>query len=225
VLGKRVNFEGVSWPSAWVRGRESVLATAALPGGSLSPVVARTSLHIAINGKPRPWETDTTQAFWRSFLELVSDNDEAGLLGFVRRFGDPDGKLVSDGEMHTGDWFAWESLLGPIAKAWEPEDADGISLISGDADRVEEADTWLGYQLRNLAAELSILPDPRTVDLVLRARSLRGYLQFSAASALKRRVPMRRCRTCGCWFEYARAGALYCSDRCRVTHHVQSRKA
>jgi hypothetical protein len=46
----------------------------------------------------------------------------------------------------------------------------------------------------------------------------------SAVSALKRRVPMRRCRTCTNWFELNRADNLYCSTACRVAHSVANKK-
>ena len=73
---------------------------------------------------------------------------------------------------------------------------------------------------------MTVIPDPSGApDLVLRANSLAAFLWLSAVSALKRRVAMRRCRTCGDWFELPRRDALYCSNACRVAHHREEMAA
>src|SRR5262249_22952726 len=53
------------------------------------------------------------------------------------------------------------------------------------------------------------------------AHTLAGYLVASALSALRRRVPMRRCIYCSSWFELHRSEAMYCSPSCRAAHHNQ----
>jgi hypothetical protein len=226
MLGKQVNFDGIAWPSARISGSEQVFFASALPAGGMTPMRQRPSFCMMAEGKPRPWTTDVAQAFWRTFTEVADTDDEGQALAFARRYGDPHGKFGSEGAARTGTWWGLGSLLAPFAKAWAPEDSDGISRISSDRALVDGADTWLLGLLAHLAEEVRVVPDHQAADFALRAASLAGYMQLSAMSALKRRVSMRRCRgpVCGSWFEYTRIGGLYCSDRCRTAHHMQTKK-
>jgi hypothetical protein len=154
-------------------------------------------------------------------------DDGAQSAAFVQRYGDPAGKLdAGSGETNTSDWFGLRVELGPLALAWDPEDADGISRITRDRTRVDDAAAVLRHAAKDFAALMTVIPDPSGApDLVLRANSLAAFLWLSAVSALKRRVAMRRCRTCGDWFELPRRDALYCSNACRVAHHREEMAA
>src|SRR5262249_55404698 len=94
-----------------------------------------------------------------------------------------------------------------------------------DHVRVYGAEAWIRYSgLRTFATEFTLIPDPGGApDLALRANSLGSFMWASAVSAFNRRIPLRRCRVCTTWLELGRKDQLYCSNQCRVAHHVASK--
>ena len=168
----------------------------------------------------RGWTATQPEGFWRDFAEIEL-NDAEAVTAFIHRRGDPDGLLDDVGESNTSGWIDLIALLLTAAKAWEPEDADGVSRITTDPQRLHEGDSVLvkyGLGLPWLRA-LEAVPAPSGPGLALRARTLASFMLASAASALQRRVSMRRCRHCQSWFEITRSDVRFCSASCRATHH------
>ena len=223
MLSKLVNFAGTQWSQTpKIVGRQPILTKfAGLPG--MAPPPLHCIFDLAAAGKPRPWTTTVAQAFWRSFVEVMRTDDGAQLAVFARRYGDPYGALERDGKTHTGDWIGLVTELGPLANAWEPEEgADNVCRIGRGID---DAEALLRYRMKDLVAQATLIAAPDgSPDFGLKTDSLAGYMWLSAASALKRRVPMRRCRVCSTWFELHRGDTLYCSGVCRIAHHQQSKK-
>ena len=226
MLEKLVNFTGTAWPQARAaRERKPFITKFVAPGG-MAPQQPTAFFNVSAAGKPRTWATNTTAAFWRSFVEAGGpDGDADQVAQFVRRYGDPHGALTDTHAVSTSDWFGMLCELAVIAKAWEPAGADGVSRISADPVRVNDAEAWIRFRAKDFAAEFTIIPNPEGApDLALRANTLAAFMWASATSALNRRVPMRRCDTCGTWYELQFKNALYCSGACRTAHHIQSKK-
>ena len=215
MLGKLVNFAGTAWPQVKVVGSKAMLLKFTGPAGEEPPPTPQ-FFGLKATGESRPWSTDVAQAFWRSFIEMFDSGDGAQAAAFVRRYGDPSGKLDAAGTVNTSEWFALRCELGPLTRAWGPAEADGVSRIRHA--HVKDAEALLRYQLHSLAAGATVIATDAP-GLMLRASDLATYLHLSAASALVRRVPMRRCRECDSWFELHRIDARYCSDTCRAAHH------
>src|SRR5262249_48426581 len=159
-------------------------------------------------GFGRRWEATEPQAFWRDLAELDFNNQQA-VLALIRRRGDPGGVLSPRAETHTGRWSDLAALLGVAALAWEPADTSGVSNVTTDLHRLWQADHFAHGKelaLRLLKDDLEVVSRPAG-GLMLRACSLGAFMVVSAASALERRVPMRRCALCASWFELARQDA------------------
>jgi hypothetical protein len=220
MLGKVVNFAaGLAWPAVRVIGSRPVMASFLTPAGTVSSV-PRLSFDLQAEGKPRAWSADVASAIWRTFVEVMDVADDDGgtqVAAFVGRYGDPLGQLAAERATATADWFNLVAELAPLAGAWGALSAEGISRVERSAD----ARAWLRFAgLKQLAPLVTLIPDPTGApDLTPRVDSLAAYLRLSAVSALKREVPMRRCRTCSVWFELFRRDAIHCSTACRVIHH------
>ena len=130
----------------------------------------------ATSGRPRPWTSTQPEAFWRDFAEIEL-NDAKAVTAFIHRRGDPLGLLDDVGQTHTGHWINLIALLRTAARAWEPEDADGVSRITADPQRLGEADYFLvkdGLGLPILK-DLEAMPAPTGPGIALRARYV-GHL-------------------------------------------------
>jgi len=180
---------------------------------------------IAAVGPGRLWQTDRAQSFWRTYSEFVPSTDVAHgerEAAFIRRFGPVNEPKTEAGELVTYTGHISQGFLAEVARAWEPEGADGLSRVSIDPKRYDYARHVLSRLVLHKA-----MPDTEVVfDFELRfsiqVRSLFAYMSLSAASQLERRAVMRRCNQCSTWFEPPRVDTLYCSDTCRRAHHVQA---
>jgi hypothetical protein len=217
MLGPVVNFEGRAWPLAQVAGSRPLTVTFVGPAGMLPPT-PRLMFDLTAGSKSRPWSTTFTQGLWRTFAETMDSGDGAQVAKFVQRYGDPVGKLDTEGAVCTDAWLPVVAALSPIARAWGAEDIEGVSRIN--RMRVDDAAAILRWAVKDFAPELTVIADPNgAADLALEARSLASFMWLSAVSALKRRTPLRRCRTCTAWYELARKDQLYCSNACKIAHH------
>jgi hypothetical protein len=156
---------------------------------------------------------------------MLTANESSGesIANFVQKHGDPIGVLSADHPSTTAGWANLVALLAPIASAWGPENAEGVSSVERDTD----AAAWIRFTvLGRLPGLMTLIPDPSGApDLVPRTDSLAGFMLTSAASGFRRQVQMRRCRVCSTWFELPRKDALYCSSACRTIHHREQTTA
>jgi len=222
MFGEYLNYSGVAWPSA------QVLAKAPGEFSFFQPVITEPPfdpppeparwLQITSGGHEKHWTTTSPRAFWRSFGELAPDPSyDERAVDFVRRFG-PLGEQAD----RRGTITAWwpTSYFAEVAKSWEPEDASGISRLSPDRRRRDVAlDSLSGYLLPMTMRDVDVVFDAK-LRPELRARTLYAFMALSAASMFRRQALMRRCGHCRIWFEPTRIDALYCSNACRVAHHV-----
>src|SRR5262249_35166968 len=122
-----------------------------------------------------------------------------------------------DRPTHTGRWATFLNVLHVAALGWEPHNDLEPSKCSAANDRIELflsllPPTWTEAEESKMGlAYRRLTPIPV-------AHTLAGYLVASALSALRRRVPMRRCVYCSSWFELHRREAMYCSPSCRAAH-------
>jgi hypothetical protein len=203
-------FSGSRWPAAQATGRRlaAVLATGFVTDTDEVEVVT-----LATTGQGQRYQVDTVEGWWRDFAELLV-GDEHGAVSFVRRRGDPRGELTPDRPTHTGRWAPLLNVLFTAALCWESRLDLEISKFVATDDRIELflsllPATWAKEELGVAYHGLDPIPV---------AHTLAGYLIASAISAIRRRVPMRRCTYCSSWFELHRREAVYCSPSCRAAH-------
>jgi hypothetical protein len=179
-----------------------------------------------VGGRGQAWEADRPHAFWRSFASIRLGGSASGVdavLSFIRRHGDPLGKLDQGSVGSTGEWLPLIRTLNNIAQAWDPPGADGTSRFSADPGRQKLA----RGALEHLAPPDNGIPETRLVAqddrLVIKCTTLRSYMILSAAHALSHHIDMRQCRWVGCedWFEPRRTDALFCSGSCQARHSKQ----
>ena len=218
--GDTLIFSGIRWPTARVIDSTPMVFRTHPHIEDYRPP-SRTIFTLAATGRGRRWSSTRPQGFWRDFAELKIDDGEA-VTEFIRRRGDPQGLLDVGAETHTGTWVNLTAVLKTAAQAWEPEDGKGVSRLTTDPQRLRYAN-WFIREKKPFLGDLEAVPDPEGPGLALRARSLQAFMTASAASALERRVAMRRCDHCGSWFEAIRKDARFCSGSCR-TFHSQQRK-
>lgn len=176
---------------------------------------------LATTGHGREWECPSAEGFWRSFANL-NLSDGSAIETFVQQRGDPYGELPNP--THTGHWKNLQALLGTAARAWEPEDRHGVSRITTDRKRLRLAEHFLRDNPVPLLREVEPVLDPRGGPrVILRASSLASFMTLSAASAIERRIPMRRCLHCDSWLEINRRDARFCSSSCRAFHSLQKK--
>jgi hypothetical protein len=225
MLADDLAYSGIAYPLAKVTGATPLeyKFSPAVPGLAGRPPKPSLVYRIAAAGREKPWQTNRPQAFWRTYGELNAYSEpDCGEreAAFVRRFG-----LVNEPETESGELVVYtgsaaQGFFQEIARAWEPEDASGLSRVSLDRKRQRLARHWLSrFVLPAVMAEIDVTFDPE-LRPIIQTRSLYAYMALSAASQLLRQAPMRRCRHCLTWFEPPRADALYCSNACRVAHHV-----
>jgi hypothetical protein len=207
----KIIFSGHSWPAA----------EAWIPAKHGWPAI---TVELGATWRGKIWSTDAPQAFWRTFCELPFDGvDPDPLAAFVRRWGEPLGRLEGKGgSIRIEEWLTLVNDLRHIAEAWSREDRNGISSCS-DTKRIKEATRWWREVLfPRVSDTLHPVPDPEGgAALVLRASRLSAFMAASSASALERRVPMRRCQYCKTWFELLRPDARFCRPSCRALSHKQ----
>jgi hypothetical protein len=182
-------------------------------------------LILAASGNGRTWSTRTPQAFWRSFAGIkLGDEDE--VLSFVRRYGDVFGDLSNRQTCSTSAWLWLHDALGFVAQAWDKADVDGLSHLSNDPKRLDARLHLFGArdQLQRRDAGFEPAAEPGSATIRLRPKTLGAFMVASAANALDRGVPMRRCGHCGYWFEARRVDMRMCSSSCRAAHSVQAKQ-
>jgi hypothetical protein len=223
VAGNKVVYSGTGWPAAdIVRSTKAAFGAYLVATGPRPPT--RAVFTLATTGRGRGWEAAKTEGFWRDLGELDFD-DQRAVLALVCRRGDPAGILSPREQTHTGHWVDLAALLAIAARAWEPVDASGVSCVTKDRHRLQQAkhftDDKLALQI--LKDDLEVIPDPAG-GLALRACTLAAFMVVSAVSALERCVPMRRCAHCTSWFELARADARFCCDSCRALNAQRAQR-
>jgi hypothetical protein len=206
-------FSGLRWPAAQVTGHRlaPVLATGFVSddGEMEVPVIATT-------GQGQRYEVEAVEGWWRDFAELQVGM-EARAISFVRRRGDPAGKLAPDQTIHTGLWSPLLNILQTARLCWEPRDNLEISRFIADDERV-------ALFLKQLPADWTETIEGkmgltyRGLTPVPVAKTLTAYLVASAISSIRRRVSMRRCQYCSSWFELHRRAAVFCTPSCRAAH-------
>jgi hypothetical protein len=225
-IGDTLIFSGVRWQTVRVVGIERMKPFRSMVVPE-EPARARVVFTLAISGHGRPWSATEPQGFWRSFAEIdLIKGDEAAVVAFVRRFGDPAGRLGPGTQTDTASWIPSIAWLGEVAKAWEPPDADGLSSPTKDLARLRRGNRALqDVLLSRSAQEIDVTLHPAgRPGLVMRPVTLRAFMHASASSALNRGVPLRRCGYCQTWFEARRRDARFCSPSCRTFHSEQKRK-
>jgi len=206
-------FSGVRWPAAQVTGRRLAVVPAT---GFISDAGEVQVLVLTTTGQGQRYQVDSVEGWWRDFAEIQVGNEHRAI-SFVRRRGDPGNELAPERPTHTGRWAPLLNLLRPAALCWEHRDGFEISKFIAADDRVELflsalPTTWATEQMG--LAYRGLVPTPV-------AHTLAGYLVASTISALRRRMPMRRCLYCSSWFELHRRGAIFCSPSCRAAHFNQ----
>jgi hypothetical protein len=170
----------------------------------------------------RHWATTEPQGFWRSFAALnFIDGDGSDVLRFTQRHGDLNNILGPKRPVDTSDWVAPAINFAAVAAAWEPAGSDdgGVSYLTTNEERLRVADATLRTVLLPAAARAcDHIPDPVSLGLTTRALNMAAYMAVSAASALRRGVQMRRCRTCSDWYEPRRDDQQHCSASCRAAY-------
>jgi hypothetical protein len=217
VAGQKLIFLGMRWQVARIAGE---LPMRTHPRADHPP---RTIFTVAASGRGRRWSTDQPLAFWRDFAEIDLNSADA-VLGFVQRRGDPFSVLDAGGETHTGHWTNLKALLLTAAQAWDSAGANGVSRIAADTKRIRLAEHFLKSDPRPFLDQVKLVPADDGPPIALRAETLAAFMVLSAADAVERRVPMRRCDHCASWLEFTRNDARFCSASCRSLHSQQQRK-
>jgi hypothetical protein len=221
-IGK-ILFNGRGWPAAQVRRSTRRVVDPAAVGTVVT-------CEFTATGRGRPWSTEEPQAFWRTFAELPFEGtDPTPMLEFVRRWGDPLGFPATDETdprlaraiSSTSYWLGLVGELRLLAAAWSRPDRHGVSRCNNDKAHEAALRAWRGVVFPRIAPNFTLESDTDGALPVVRASTLIAYMQMSAASALDRRVPMRRCEQCEAWFELLRPDARFCSPSCRALSHKQ----
>jgi hypothetical protein len=210
-LGDTLVFQGTRYPRAAIADDLGVPSYVQDTRPRPNP---RRLFSFAPQGNGRRWTATAPEGFWRDFCE-IDLNDAESVIAFVRRRGDP------HGDRHTGHWLNLQAVLGTATRAWEPEDAGGFSQLTTDHSRLAVANQFLGADRRPFADDLEVVRDPSGPGFALAAKSLAAFMAASAASALSRKVAMRRCEHCSSWFEAARRDVRFCSASCRTLNNVK----
>jgi hypothetical protein len=222
-IGDTLVFEGIAWPAARVVNSAPMSFRTYPHDGDYRPE-PRTIFTLATTGRGRRWSTTRPQGFWRDFATLEFDDAEA-VTAFVRRRGDPAGLLDVGAETNTGTWSNLGAVLRTAAVAWEETDAKGLSRFATDPMWLRDANNFLRYADFPIVKDLEAVRDPAGgPGFAFRARSLGTFMAVSAASALERRVAMRRCDHCRSWFEALRRDAKFCSASCRAFQSQKKEK-
>ena len=178
-----------------------------------------TIFSVGVSGAGRYWAATEPEGFWRSFSEIdFVYGDGSDVLRFMQRHGEPFGTLDAHRRTtDTIDWVAPVLDLHQVASAWDAPTANGLSYLTKEPGRLRQAREVL--QTRLLPANTSAF-DVVSIgsDLVKRALNLQAFMTASAASALRRGMPMRQCQHCKDWFEARRRDMRFCSASCRAAY-------
>jgi hypothetical protein len=222
-------FSGIRWPAARVVARKQVVDDDPDHRGRKVPFVD--TLIIETTGQGRPYSVDFAEGWWRDLAETPLD-DEKHVLRFLRRRGDPFGKLKSDGtQISTYDWRDLKRVLERAAVAWDKQpDETGVShfhlgkrsradrmfaMVTGRYADGRAADGRQGRAADGWAEELSV-SYRGGITPSLSAKTLAAYLCGAAAACVRAGLDMRRCDYCSSWFILHYANARQCSDSCRA---------
>jgi hypothetical protein len=224
-------FEGVRWPRARITGITEI------PGANQQPPPTL-YYDLAPEGGGRRYRAHGPIGWWRDFIAMDL-NDQAAVLAFLSRRGDPSGRMeqvalnaarqrfrqppAEAPQPSTADWAGLSEPLASLVRAWTAPDGEGISRI--DPARWDAADRlWRDHFAADWLEELALVPDPKgRRPFVLRVKTLAAYMVISAAASLYRRANMRTCAHCGSWFEFSKTHARFCSLSCRTLAHGSRR--
>jgi hypothetical protein len=221
---------GRAWPAT---AAATSSATFAFPDGRM----LADGVQLSTSGAGRSWSVTEPQGCWRDYAEL-SLTDVDAVRRVVQRWGDLSGRLDPRTPVHSGEWYFTHAALGMAAGLWLPPDETGTShsrdLLGPYQEHIRRFGTeplslspiqgFMAQLTPEILAEISLIPDPDgSARLVPRALTLRAFLLASAASALDRRAPMRRCLYCNFWFEPRRKDHRFCSRNCKNQHVAMMR--
>jgi hypothetical protein len=232
---RTVVFQGHRWPAAEARTEPIWLATTLEDGTPLAP---QAFVQITTTGQGADWTPEPVDASWRDMSQLDLA-DAAACQTFVRRRGDPAGRLAParpimstrngisgtprmpspSVPVTTSQWLPLVLALRQAAGAWGPADADGVSPFL--KARRREAKLFVKHPAAAKALKDHVGADSdRDGDLVDHPRQLAGFLVLTAAAALVRGQPMKRCLVCSSWFSIRRPARApqFCSPSCRAVH-------
>jgi hypothetical protein len=211
-------FDGLGWPAARVVDRKSIVgrpASGFFADGQ--PTRWAESPIIDTSGHGRRYRVRYAEAWWRDLSEVLIE-DEQRALSFLARRGDPFGELAPGKPIAL---FYWEGLilrLQQAASAWETvRDWETSTVSAFRPERCAFAEQFHTSLPADWLEQLSVTYDG--VVPVLRAKMLFAYLIAAAATALRQRLPMRRCAYCYSWFTLHYAAARHCSPSCRAAEH------
>lgn len=194
-------WEGRAWPAAEIVGRTG------------EDFIFETS------GKGRPMQFRGPAAWWRNFSELDL-NDPGAVIAFVRRRGDPFGKLSPTVQADSSRWFDILAPLELAASRWS-RNRTGTSVCIPQTGFMEaltacpEFREGVDYRPQVLDGAFSLAIVPQT---------LAGFMLTSAILHLQSRVDMALCQHCGDWFVERRRGTQFCSASCRAAHSTHTKK-
>jgi len=203
-----VQRQGHRWPAAHAESPPRPLVV----GGTASRFVV-----ITVSGEGRAWSPEPVDATWRDLAELDLA-DPIACQAFARRRGDPSGVLSPTSPIVTHQWSALATGLQRAATAWSRPDDDGVSSVILDRAARAALAAQLFEQITLAAPWIGLDGD---FGWSLNTDRFDNFLICSAAQALERALPMRRCTVCGSWFEIRRPNRSprFCSASCRALHH------
>lgn len=203
-------FHGHRWPAAQIEGGrvdQYDFTSNADTWGSPHALATLTT-----RGGGRRWTATTALAFWRSYAEM-NLADDAAIVDFARRHGDPNSQLSSSKPVRTRFWWSLQGHLRRFAEAWDEGDEYGVSRIRKDAVGQAKA-----YSAEISEPFLQGMPPPRIdaeVGFALEFNNLGNFMLGSAIDQLHRGASMRRCDACRDWYEMRRSTSKTCSATCR----------
>ncbi|MCA1444712.1 hypothetical protein I6F07_32005 [Ensifer sp. IC4062] len=176
---------------------------------------------VQAKGEGRGWSTTRPLALWRDFSEM--DLRSPGEVeAFVNRYGDPRAALPRPSAIEL--WLEVQEPLQAAAQAWEPLDANGISHLTTDSNRLHHAWT-LGLGPGTSFEGISMRPHRKTGKVQPHANNLGIFMIASAVHFLEAQIPMRRCETCSRWLDASHARTRYCSNACSIKASQQRKIA
>ena len=206
-------FDGLRRPAVRVIERREVIPRRPASGFGIK---WQEELVIETSGNGRPYQVKFAEGWWRDLAELRID-DEARVLSFLQRRGDPFGELKPGSPIGTSAWLGLKLGLRAAAAAWEWRSDFEISRVVTLAGGSGFLRTFnLGWTDQLGVIYQGITP-------VLKAKTLAAYCFAAAAASLRSGLPMRRCDYCTSWFLLHYANARQCSASCRAARFNKRR--
>ena len=165
----------------------------------------------------RPYQVKFAEGWWRDLAELRID-DEARVLSFLQRRGDPLGELKPGAPIITGAWLGLKDRLRTASHAWEWRSGFEISHLKMAP---EGRSLFLRTMNPQWTEHLGVVF--QGITPVLKAKSLAAYCVAAAAASLRSGLAMRRCDYCSSWFLLHYAKARQCSASCRAARFNKRR--